>query len=76
MGFQGEQTGSGYSELDVSLSGVLLIALHVKRLQIRVFENSVYQTFSGWKEAQWLRVLKGNESLRMTKRKTWLQELS
>jgi len=46
----------------------------VKRLEIKVFENLVYQTFPGWKEALWMRVLKGNESLRMTEfsvREVW-----
>jgi len=76
IGFQGEQTGSGNSEQNVSISGVLLITLGVKHLQIKVFEIAVYQTFRVWKEAQWMHVLKGNESLRMTKWKTWLQEVS
>jgi len=48
----------------------------VKSLQIKVFGKPVYQTFPGWKEAQWMHVLKGNESIRMTKRKTWLQDVS
>ena len=48
----------------------------MKHLQIKVLEIPVYQTFQVWKEAQWMHVLKGNESLRMTKQKTWLQEVS
>lgn len=76
MGPRLSRRANRHSELDVSLSGVLLIVLNVKSLQINVFENPVYQTFPGWNEAQWMHVLKGNESLKTTKRKTWLQEVS
>lgn len=51
---------------------MFLIALNVKRLQIKVFENPVYLTLPGWKEAQWIHVLKGDELLKMAERKTWL----